>query len=169
MKSETATQPASLQERVQAALAVKVRPPVYVDIVNPSGGVSYRRWSDHPDVQEALGTQGYTVRRSDAHYELEGESHPLCALLAETAAALAAAQAERDAYRAALTPSTETKGAYMGEFQFDTEVTNPSWDEDSDEEDGEPEYLIERTAVPWDTIKQIMAAISARAALGGAQ
>ncbi|OWL98934.1 hypothetical protein CBQ26_00310 [Deinococcus indicus] len=87
---------------MQAALAVKACPPVYVDIVNPSGRVSYRRWSDHPDVQEALGTQGYSVRRSDSQYELEGEPHPLRALLAETAAALASAEAERDALREAL-------------------------------------------------------------------
>lgn len=87
------------------------------------------------------------------------------AALRAQAAALAAAEAERDALRAALTPSTETKAAYMGEFHFETEVANPAWNEDTDEE--EPEYLIEKAVVPWDTIKQIMAAISARAALRG--
>lgn len=36
--------------------------PVYVEIVDPSGRVAYRRMSDHPDVQEALRRPGYSVR-----------------------------------------------------------------------------------------------------------
>lgn len=53
---------------------------------------------------------------------------------------------ERDALLNALTPSEETKAAYMGEFQFrlgDCPTVN----------------------VPWVTIKQIMAAILAHAEL----
>lgn len=60
------------------------------------------------------------------------------------------ALAEIERLKAALTPSEETKAAYMSEFQF------PS--------------TIERTyneTVPWATIKEIMAAICARAALKG--
>ena len=54
--------------------------------------------------------------------------------------------AEIKRLREALTPGAETKAAYMGEFQFrldDCPTVN----------------------VPWTTIKQIMAAIRARAAL----
>jgi hypothetical protein len=61
-----------------------------------------------------------------------------------------AALAEIARLKAALTPSAETKIAYMSEFQF------PS--------------TIERTyneTVPWTTIKEIMAAICVRAALKG--
>lgn len=52
------------------------------------------------------------------------------------------------ALEGALTPSAETKGAYSGEFQFQAD------------EDGTP------MPVPWTTIKEIMAAIRARAVLG---
>lgn len=54
----------------------------------------------------------------------------------------------------ALTPSGETKAAYIGEFSFTVDFTN---------EDGEDDYM--RVDVPWTTIKEIMAAIRARAAL----
>ncbi len=33
-----------------------------VEIINPMGTVSYRRPHHHPDVAEALRTQGYSVR-----------------------------------------------------------------------------------------------------------
>lgn len=54
----------------------------------------------------------------------------------------------------ALTPSAETKAAYMGEFTIPWPVVG---------EDGN-EYII-RINVPWTTIKELMAAIRARAAL----
>ena len=59
-----------------------------------------------------------------------------------------------DRYCEALTPSTATKVAYIGEFSFTVE--------DCDE-DGE--HFTRRVYVPWDTTKQIMAAIRARATL----
>lgn len=40
--------------------------PTYVEIVDPSGKVSYRRMSDHPDVQEALTRPGYSVRKAES-------------------------------------------------------------------------------------------------------
>lgn len=55
--------------------------------------------------------------------------------------------------REALTPSPETKAAYMGEFS----VPLP-------ESDGNGGEHIRRINVPWVTIKEIMAAIRARAA-----
>ena len=55
----------------------------------------------------------------------------------------------------ALTPSGETKAAYIGEFHFDVE------DRDADGED-----CLRRVTVPWTTVKEIMATIRARAAAG---
>lgn len=61
---------------------------------------------------------------------------------------------EVERLRAALTPSAETKAAYWGEFHF----TEHYLDEDGNDAD-------RKITVPWDTVKQIMAAILARAAL----
>ena len=55
--------------------------------------------------------------------------------------------------KAALTPSAKTKAAYIGEFHFT---------EESYTDDGEVYYR--KIAVPWTTVKEIMAAISALAA-----
>ena len=57
-----------------------------------------------------------------------------------------------EAMREALEPSGDTKAAYMGEFVFSL----PETDEDGEEH-------MRRTYVPWTTIKEIMAAIHARA------
>jgi hypothetical protein len=54
----------------------------------------------------------------------------------------------------ALTPSGDTKAAYHGEFHF----TLTRIDEAGDE-------YFERVYVPWDTTKEIMAAIRTRAAI----
>jgi hypothetical protein len=69
---------------------------------------------------------------------------------------LAALAAENEKMREALTPSGDTKAAYHGEFKF--QVT--SWRENDDEE--WEKYLADVT-VPWTTVKEIMAAIEARA------
>lgn len=58
--------------------------------------------------------------------------------------------------REALTPSADTKAAYAGEFSF----KQPMFDDDGNE------VLVEFQA-PWITIKEIMKAISSRAALTG--
>lgn len=58
----------------------------------------------------------------------------------------------------ALTPSAETKAAYIGEFTFTSEIADS---------DGEP--LDVKHYVPWTTIKEIMKAIRERAALAEAQ
>lgn len=54
----------------------------------------------------------------------------------------------------ALTPSGDTKAAYIGEFRFAVELYHPRL--------GSETRTVE---VPWTTIKEIMAAIRARAAL----
>ena len=82
-------------------------------------------------------------------YRAKGE---LIALRAEVAT-LRASDARM---REALNPSGDTKAAYMGEFS----VPLPDTDEDGNE-------VMRQINVPWTTIKQIMAAISARAALHG--
>lgn len=61
---------------------------------------------------------------------------------------------EIERLREALTPSGSTKEAYIGEFSFSVKRL----DEDGNE-------YSEMIDVPWTTIKDIMAAIAARAAL----
>lgn len=61
-------------------------------------------------------------------------------------------QAENARLKAALTPSAETKAAYIGEFGFYLE-----------ERDERGREHARRVTVPWTTIKEIMAAIRARA------
>jgi hypothetical protein len=61
--------------------------------------------------------------------------------------------AERKRWLDALTPSADTKGAYIGEFSFSEEIF-----------DGETEtYITVNRTVPWTTIKEIMAAIRVKA------
>lgn len=76
------------------------------------------------------------------------------AFIAAARTAVPALIAEVERLREALTPSTDTKAAYIGEFSH--RVTSIS-------DDGEEQYF--DAAVPWPTIKEIMAAILARAAL----
>ena len=63
-------------------------------------------------------------------------------------------EAENARLREALTPSGDTKAAYIGEFS----IAFPLRDEDGDE------YTMSIN-IPWTIIKEIMAAIRARAAL----
>ena len=65
-----------------------------------------------------------------------------------------ALEAENARLREALTPSGDTKAAYIGEFS----MPSPIIDEHGDE-------VMLRPDIPWTTIKEIMAAIRARAAL----
>jgi hypothetical protein len=65
-------------------------------------------------------------------------------------------QAENKRLREALTPSEGTKAAYSGEFSF----IIPDCDEDGND-------VCRNITVPWTTIKEIMAAVLARAALDG--
>jgi hypothetical protein len=74
--------------------------------------------------------------------------------------ALSARPSREEGMREALTPSANTKAAYIGEFKFNI----PDTDDDG--------YSLAReVVVPWTTIKEIMAAILARTALaqGGAR
>ncbi len=99
------------------------------------------------------------IRRGDARdalykagYGASAAEHVIAAL-----PAVAAPQGV-DAVVEALTPSGDTKAAYMGEFHFQRTTIN----EDGDE-------VAVKTYVPWTTIKEIMEAIRERAALAPAQ
>lgn len=63
----------------------------------------------------------------------------------------------------ALEASGETKAAYMGEFSFN--IIETAFDDVAEEFVEYPRKVY----VPWDTIKEIMAAIRARAAIGKAK
>jgi hypothetical protein len=76
------------------------------------------------------------------------------ATLRGVSADLDAAEAKVARLEGALTPSGETKAEYMGEFS----IPFPIIDENGDE-------VMLRPNVPWTTIKEIMAAIRARATL----
>lgn len=82
----------------------------------------------------------------------------------EASAAIRHLVAERDRLEEALTPSGDTKAAYHGEFKFQVTQWRENEDPDSDEE--MEAYLADFT-VPWTTVKEIMAALKARAALSG--
>lgn len=71
-----------------------------------------------------------------------------------TAKEVAEAQAKIARLTEALTPSGDTKAAYMGEFEFIVFGMNDDGEECS-----------HKITVPWTAIKEIMAAIKARAAL----
>jgi len=62
------------------------------------------------------------------------------------------------ALEGALTPDGDTKAAFIGEFKF-------SIDLNVEDEDGEPQEIQHQVYVPWDTTKEIMAAIRNYAAL----
>lgn len=72
--------------------------------------------------------------------------------LAAAQARVAALEAENGRLREALTPSTATKQAYIGEFTYSCQGVDERGD-----------ACTERRTVPWTSIKEIMAAILARA------
>lgn len=57
----------------------------------------------------------------------------------------------------ALTAENGAKALLIGEFHVETQVPNPNYDPDLDDEDEEPEFFTSQIAVPWDTIKAIYA------------
>ena len=84
-------------------------------------------------------------------YEATKIAQEMC-FKAEKAEAL---ERENAKTREALTPSADTKAAYMGEFSIPLSI-----------QDEEGNDVMLRPNVPWTTIKEIMKAICARAALG---
>jgi hypothetical protein len=108
------------------------------------------------DLAEAL-----SARLAEVEAAHEGTAEKLngyirCATDALTRAE--AAEAENAKLREALTPSGDTKAAYSGEFQISV----------YDCEDNQGNEVWRQVLVDWTTIKAIMSAIRARAALQGA-
>ena len=78
----------------------------------------------------------------EAQVEKQGE------ILEELKAAMQAKDRELAAYKGALTPSSETKAAYIGEIE---------WREEYIDEDGEGH--LETVVIPWTSMKEFMALI----------
>lgn len=124
----------------------------------------FKLWPHTPD---GLTKMGYAVTVSPEHDMLNwwpmadaGQARNECekSNRAWSAAGGPALLAEVVRLREALTPSADTKAAYIGEFQFDIMLTDDFGKERPHE-----------VTVPWTTIKEIMAAIAARAALAPAK
>ena len=132
----------------------------------PTEAVTYVRKADAElAVSEAIRRAAERVmaaRMGDADSDLRSILHCIEALApADALAEVQRLRDERDAalarvekLREALTPSGDTKATYMGEFSF----MIADFDENGEEMD-------RKVYVPWDQIKEIMAAILARAAL----
>lgn len=101
---------------------------------------------------------GAEMEEQDAFFSARADDDPTIALDGEfdpVAVAIAALEASGHAdLEEALTPSGDTKAAYMGEFAFSLTRVDEAGDE-----------YPEKVYVPWTTIKEIMAAIRERAAL----
>ena len=79
---------------------------------------------------------------------LEAKVEKQAEILEELKSAMAAKDKELVAYRNALTPSSETKAAYIGEIE---------WTREAFDENGESE--IETLSIPWTSMKEFMAMI----------
>lgn len=101
---------------------------------------------------------GLIERLRKAAAEMRTEDQPgwpnLCDEAADALYRITELTAEVERLREALAPSAGTKAAYIGEFSFDVAASDEGGNE-----------VWQRTYVPWSTIKEIMAAIRARAAL----
>lgn len=97
------------------------------------------------------------IQAAKAAAQADYEQRITAALNPDFLSALDTARAEIERLTEAMTPSGDTKSAYMGEFS----VRLPDVDEDGNE-------YTRSINVPWTTIKEIMAAIKARATLSPA-
>lgn len=109
-------------------------------------------------VEELTGNLRAVVRRVGFSGEAHGQSFLLNPHGPAAADLIASLNAEVERLREALTPSGDTKAAYIGEFSFGITRTG-------EDDEGDPCEFTETVPVPWTTIKEIMAAIAARAAL----
>lgn len=100
----------------------------------------------HRDAVDAWLRGDHMITEAFARFERE--------IRTTDAARIAELTAERDALLDALTPSDDTKAAYMGDFSIDLTRVDECGDE-----------YFERVFVPWSTIKEIMAAVKQRATL----
>jgi hypothetical protein len=95
-----------------------------------------------------------TIDRLEAALKLSNANcDRMSSLAIDNARDMLALRAEIDRLTEALTPSADTKAAYMGEFY---------WEEVYMDDDGHD--VVRKIPVPWTVIKQIMAAIRTRGA-----
>lgn len=142
-----------------------------------NGAERDNRYAD--DLEEAIATVerlSAEVRRwetsfeghvyvKDGDYALLAEAAGNPNLLAQLKASQIDATKRVQRLEEALTPSGETKAAFIGEFSFAISTFLPEADEEDDE------IMVETTqqvTVPWTTVKEIMQAIRAYA-VGGQQ
>lgn len=109
------------------------------------------------DICQTIGKAlGYPWFKDDhKNFPFADEANGVCvgdhvaeSIAAEAADEIARLRAENERLKGALTPSGETKAAYIGDFSIPLPIIN---------EDGDEEVL--RPNVPWTTIKEIMKAI----------
>lgn len=92
-------------------------------------------------------------RMAIATLELTADNfHTEAKVITDAANEIAALRAKRDRLIAALTPSADTKAAYMGEVRDDVTV----WIED---DEGDMVEYTDRRHVSWTAIKEVMALI----------
>ena len=120
-------------------------------------------WGDDRFAEAAARIEALTakVAELEACLERQGSGHredldEIANVSVERLRRAESAEAERDRLREALAPSGATNAAYLGEFHFSQTMIG---------DDGND--VIVKTYVPWTTVKEIMAAILARAALKG--
>lgn len=124
---------------------------------SPDAGITFKReFNENTPFQmkhEPSGTNLLNANQAEAmiRHLLHDTPSPQPGAAIEPAPDLAS---ENERLRAALTPSAETRTAYIGEFSF----LRTSTDEHGNE-------LYERITVPWTTVKDIMKAIREHAAL----
>lgn len=138
---------------------------------------SWELWSD-AYAREAVDHTGTMIRAEKAEKELgqvstaigsvrwmdppDGGDVPLSEQVKRIREDLEAAESKLAEVSNSLTPSAETKAAYIGEFHERIEIPNPMFEGN---EDDEPETIIESVPVSWTTIKEIMSAIRSLAFL----
>jgi len=105
-------------------------------------------------MEAIMRAQTFVLLDSKNTQEVKDTNHLLAQDLQSAEAKLSAALSQAAALREALTPSAETKAAYIGKFSFLQEAL-----------DGDGFEIMETITIPWTTIKEIMKAISARATL----
>lgn len=117
---------------------------------------SWRRLRrDGPGLAQSI-AEPYVARDGHPDLDIKQADMDFIAALWNAAPALLSAAEEAERLREALTPSAATKVAFISEFSFHI----PDVDEDGDE-------TTRKVYVPWITVKEIMAAIRARALTNG--
>ncbi|WP_395543413.1 hypothetical protein [Neotabrizicola sp. sgz301269] len=138
-----------LRKRAKDEREIQINNEAVAEALKPQLEAFARRDGSHNTFAVRLGLNHKKCAENDAKLAADWD---------EAADRITALQAQNRKLVEALTPSGDTKAAYMGEFSFQSIST----DEDGNE-------VAAKTYVPWTTIKEIMAAIRARAAIAEAE